>query len=218
MFAVPVLLLWYAVRPKYENGISLIALLITGYLAILLFRHMGGTMMLFIRSNASLLYHKQVTIIDIFLARVLLETIANLTALIVVFMLFITIGQIGLPADLPMFFLGYFYMIWWCMTVSLLVASLTERSRIVEKIWPVYSYTYMYFGGFFYLADWLPPKLREVALYQPSLQAYEMIRAGMFGNAIKTYGDPAYTTLALAFLTVVGLWALRDGRKHVVLY
>jgi capsular polysaccharide transport system permease protein len=72
------------------------------------------------------------------------------------------------------------------------------------------------FSGFFYLADWLPSSLRNVALYQPYLQAYEMIRAGVFGNSIRTHGDPVYTTFALAILTLFGLWLMREGRKHVV--
>ena len=61
-----------------------------------------------------------------------------------------------------------------------------------------YSYLYRMFSGFFYLADWLPPSLRNVALYQPYTQAYEIIRHGVFGTTITTYGDPAYITFALA--------------------
>jgi hypothetical protein len=34
-----------------------------------------------------------------------------------------------------------------------------------------------------------------------------MIRAGVFGTTITTYGDPAYTTFALAILTLFGLMA-----------
>lgn len=71
-------------------------------------------------------------------------------------------------------------MFWWSMTVALIVGALAERSIVVEKLWPVYSYTYMFYSGFFFLADWLPPKLREVALLQPSLQAYEMIRGDVW--------------------------------------
>ena len=44
-----------------------------------------------------------------------------------------------------------------------------------------------------------------------------MIRAGMFGNAVKTYGDPAYTSLVLAVLTLIGLLLMREGRKYVVI-
>jgi hypothetical protein len=38
----------------------------------------------------------------------------------------------------------------------------------------------------------------------------------MFGNVIKTYGDPAYETFILAVLTLIGLLIMRDSRKYVV--
>jgi capsular polysaccharide transport system permease protein len=116
-----------------------------------------------------------------------------------------------------MFYVGYFFMIWWCVAAALIIGGLSERSDWVAQVWLPYSYMYLIFSGFFYLADWLPPALRKVALYQPYTQAYEMIRAGVFGNTITTYGDPAYTAFVLAVLTLLGLWLLREGRKYVVI-
>ena len=217
MFALPVLTLWSIVRPTYERGIRLMPVLLTGYMGILLFRHMGGTMLMFVRNNATLLYHRQVTILDVFLARALLEIMSNLMAAIVTFGFFIVFGEMNFPTDLPMFYLGYFFMIWWCLAISLVIGALCERSKLVEKIWPVYSYTYLFYSGFFYIADWLPPSLRKIALYQPCLQAYEMMRGGVFGATVRTYGDPAYTAAALSVLTLIGLWAMRDARKYIVL-
>jgi capsular polysaccharide transport system permease protein len=130
---------------------------------------------------------------------------------------FYTIGAVDVPRDLPMFYLGYFYMIWWSVAVALVIGALCERTDWVQQVWMPYSYLYMMFSGFFYLADWLPPSLRNVALYQPYTQAYEMIRGGVFGTTITTYGDPAYTTFALAILTLFGLWLMRDSRKYVVI-
>src|SRR5579862_2322079 len=69
MFAIPVLVLWSIVRPKYERGILLMPVIITGYMGILLFRHVGSAMVSFIRANATLLYHRQVTLLDLFWAR-----------------------------------------------------------------------------------------------------------------------------------------------------
>jgi capsular polysaccharide transport system permease protein len=216
VFAVPVLLVWSAVRNPYEHGVPLMPFLWSGYLPVLLFRHVGGRMLLFIRVNAGLLYHRQVTIFDIFFARFLLEVGSNLSAVMASFVLFYALGWMDLPHDLPMFYLGYFYMIWWSAVAGLVIGGLSERTDWAEKLWAPYSYLYIFFSGFFYMAAWLPPALRNVALYQPYLQAYEMIRAGMFGPAVKTYGDPAYETFILAVLTLIGLLIMRDSRKYVV--
>ncbi|MBV8936417.1 MAG: ABC transporter permease [Alphaproteobacteria bacterium] len=216
IFAIPVLLVWSVVRNPYEHGIALMPFLWSGYLPILLFRHVGSRMLLFVRVNAGLLYHRQVTIFDIFLARCLLEVISNLTAVVASFALFYGVGLLDLPRDLPMFYLGYFYMIWWAAAVGLIVGGLSERTEWAEKFWQPYSYLYMFFSGFLVLAVWLPDQLRGWALFQPSFQAYEMIRAGMLGNAVKTYGDPAYTGWALSVLTFIGLLLMRDSRKYLV--
>jgi capsular polysaccharide transport system permease protein len=216
IFAIPVLLVWSIVRSPYEHGIPLMPMLWTGYLPILLFRHVGARMLIFVRVNAGLLYHRQVTIFDIFLARCILEVASNLMAVVASFVLFYAVGMLDLPDNLPMFYLGYFYMIWWSATTGLIVGALSERSEWTEKIWQPFSYLYMFFSGFFYMAAWLPPVLRSWALCMPSLQAYEMIRAGMFGSSIKTYGDPAYDSLVLAVLTFVGLRLMRDARKYLV--
>src|SRR5205823_754706 len=83
--------------------------------------------------------------------------------------------------------------------------GLSERSDLVEKIWLPISYMYMAVSGFFYLAVWLPPAVRGWALLQPSLQSYELLRAGLFGNTVRTYGDPVYLSLVCAVLTPIGL-------------
>jgi capsular polysaccharide transport system permease protein len=112
---------------------------------------------MFIRANVPLLYHQRVKIFDIFLARSLLEIGSNLTALIVSFIVFYAIGAVDVPRDLPLFCLGYFYMIWWAVAIALIIGALCERSDWVQQVWMPYSYLYMMFSGFFFIADWLPP-------------------------------------------------------------
>ncbi len=216
IFAIPVLFTWSAVRGSSEHGVPMMSFLWTGYLPLLMFRHVGARMLMFVRVNAGLLYHRQVTIFDIFLARCLLEVASSLTAVLVSGVLFYSLGMMDLPRDLPMFYLGYIYMIWWCAVIGLIIGAFSERTDWAEKIWQPYSYLYIFFGGVFYMAAWLPESLRGWALLQPSVQAYELIRAGMFGSVVRTYGDPAYETTILAVLTLIGLLLMRDARKYVI--
>ncbi len=216
VFALPVLGMWSLIRVKSEHGVPMLALLWSGYLPLLLFRHMGARMLWFVRANAGLLYHRQVRVLDLFAARALLEVFSNLAAAIFSFALLFALGVLEWPRDPPMFYLGYFYMAWWSVSVGLILGGLSERSDLVEKIWSPISYMYMAVSGFFYLAVWLPPSIRGWALLQPSLQSYEFIRAGLFGSTIRTYGDPAYLSSVLAILTLIGLVLIRELRKYVV--
>ena len=57
-----------------------------------------------------------------------------------------------------MFYLGYFFMIWWSAAAGLIIGGLSERTEWAEKIWLPYSYLYLFFSGFLYMAEWLPDK------------------------------------------------------------
>jgi capsular polysaccharide transport system permease protein len=217
IFALPVLGMWSLIRGKFEHGLAMLPFFWSGYMPLLLFRHLCGRMVMFIRVNAGLLYHQQVTIFDLFVARALLEILSNLAAVVFSFVLFLSLGMMDWPRDPPMFYLGYFFMIWWCVAVGLIIGGLSERSELVEKIWSPISYMYMAVSGFFFLAAWLPPAVRNVGLaVMPSIHAYEMLRAGLFGRTIHTYGDPVYMSAICAVLTLIGLALIRQSRKWVV--
>jgi len=218
IFAFPVLAMWSAMRSPYERGLPLMPFLWSGYLPLLLFRHITGHALYAVRSNAALLYHRAVTPLDIIISVCGLETIGNLAALGASFLIFYLFGIVGWPHNVPLFLAGIFYMAWWSFAVALVVAAASEQTDIVEHVWPPISYMYLPVCGFFYLAAWLPTPLRHVALtIIPPLHSYEMIRGGMFGHHIQVFYDMTYLSAVLAFLTLFGLWLVRDVRRHLEL-
>ena len=218
VFALPVIAMWSMMRSPFEHGLPMIAFVWSGYLPLLLFRHVTGHALYTVKLNAGMLYHRQVTPLDLFIGRQGLELIGNIAACAVSFLLLYAMGLIAWPHDYALFLVGFFYMGWWAIAVALIVATLSERSEIVEHIWMPISYMYMAVCGFMFLAEWLPTPLRRVALaVDPPLHAYEMIRGGLFGNRIQTFYDMPYLTWILAIITLIGLWLMRDVRKHLVL-
>jgi capsular polysaccharide transport system permease protein len=51
----------------------------------------------------------------------------------------------------------------------------------------------------------------------PPLHAYEMIRGGLWGNRIQVFYDIPYLSYLLGIVTLLGMWLMRDVRKHLVL-
>jgi capsular polysaccharide transport system permease protein len=216
VFAFPVLAMWSALRSPFVNDMPLLPFLWSGYLPLLVFRHVTGHAVLTIRSNAALLYHRSVTPLDIVIGRCGLEAVGNLAAIGFSFFVFYMIGVIDWPQNLPLFLAGNLFMAWWALAVALIVAAWSERSDIVEKIWQPISYMYMPISGFFYLVDWLPTPVQHLALtVMPSVHAYEMIRGGLFGHRIVVHYDAGYLAFVLAGLTLFGLWLMRDVRRFV---
>jgi len=218
IFAFPILIMWSFIRPRSEHGVAMIPFIWSGYLPILMFRHVTGHAIYAVRSNGAMLYHRAVTPLDIVIGRSGLELMGSLAAIASSFLVLYMLGKLEWPRQVPLFLLGVFYMAWWSMAVALLVAAASERTDLVEHIWQPISYMYLPISGFFYMADWLPTSVRYVALtVLPSLHSYEMIRAGLLGNHFVTYFDIPYVTFVLAILTLIGLWMMRGVRQHLQL-
>lgn len=216
VFAFPVIVMWSLIRPATEHGLPMITLIWSGYLPLLVFRHITAGALYVVRYNSALLYHRRITPLDIFIGRCGLEVIGNTGAVAFSFLLLYFLGFMDWPANYPLFVVGILYMVWWSVAIALIVAAGSERTDVVEHVWSVMSYMYMPVSGFMYLAEWLPPSLRNVALtVMPSLHSYEMIRAGLLGNRIQTFFDIGYLSYVLAVLTLIGLWLMHSVRRHL---
>ena len=216
IFAFPVIAMWSQIRSPVEHGFPMIGLVWSGYLPLLVFRHVTGHAMYVVRENAAMLYHQSVTPLDLVVGRCGLEMMGNLAAVAVAFFVFYFLGLMDWPENGSLVIVGNLYMAWWAFSVALFVAALSERTDMVEHIWPPISYIYMPVSGFFYLAEWLPTPIRDLALtVMPSLHAYEMIRSGLWGSRFQAFYDMEYLTEILAVLTLVGLWLVRDVRRYV---
>jgi capsular polysaccharide transport system permease protein len=219
VFAFPVIAIWTYVRAPYEHGLPITAFVWTGYMPILIFRHVTGGSLYSFRNNAAMLYHRRVTPLDLFIGRQGLEALGNLASVAFSFVVFVSFGVMDWPANYGLMLAGFLFTAWWSLCVAMILASLSERSEIVAHVWPPISYLYIFFSGFFVLADWLPPSLRNLALaVDPPLHAYEMVRGGVFGSQrMHPHYDAQYLTVLLFALTLIGLWLIRDVRKHLEL-
>jgi capsular polysaccharide transport system permease protein len=218
VFALPVIVIWTMVRAPYEHGLPMTAFVWSGYLPILIFRHVTGGAIYSFRDSTSLFYHRQVNPLDVFLGNQGLEAVGNLSSAVFSFLVFYAIGLLDGPVNYQLMLLGFVYTTWWSLAVALIVSAAGVRSEVVEHIWQPVSYLYMFFSGFMFMAAWLPHSLRQIALtIDPPLICYEIIRAGMFGNKVQTYYDIPYLTYILLVLTFIGLFFVRDVRKHLEL-
>ena len=216
LFAFPVLVMWSYLRSPFEHGLPLMPFIWSGYLPLLMFRHVTGHAIYAVRGSAAMLYHRAVTPLDLIVGRCGLEVMGSLAATTASYLVLYMLGVLDWPYDAPLFLIGNLYMAWWSIAIALIAAAASERSDMVEHVWPPISYIYLPLSGFMYLAAWLPTSIRDLALTaMPSLQAYEIIRAGLIGNMVQTFYDMTYLTFVLAVLTLIGLWLVRGVRQHL---
>lgn len=216
LFTLAVTLLWGALKLNHVSSLPITAFAVTGYSSILLWRNMPGRLIGSVEPNLSLLYHRQVKLIDIFAARLLLEFMGATMSFVVLTIIFTTIGWMTLPEDLLKVMLGWLMLTWFGCGLAILLGALAEEYDIIEKLWHPFAYIIMPLSGAGFIVDSLPKVGQEWILYLPMINAVEYLREGFFGSAITAHYNMVYMAIANLVLTALGLAKTRVISQNVV--
>jgi capsular polysaccharide transport system permease protein len=217
VFCMGVIGVWSALHGRYEHGIPILAFVLTGYMPLTLWRHCVQRAVHCLRANSSLLYHRQVRMLDLLVARIILEVYGALIAYLVIGFLFWALGYYELPKDWGLFYLGWAYMIAFSAGLAMVMGCVSEMAEWSEKLVGPFMYFLLPISGVFFMADWLPDRYRAWALYVPTLNAFEMIRGGQFGPAVRVHYELGYTTAVCVGLIALGLVLSRRVHRHLVI-
>jgi capsular polysaccharide transport system permease protein len=216
LFCGGVAIVWTAIRPAHEHGLPMTAFVVTGYVPLTMWRHCVMRGLKAFDSNGSLLFHRQVTPLDIILARVVLEVVGTIIAGSIVGLGAILLDFMDPPRNIGLIYLGLGYHICFSLAFALLVASLSERSEFVEKIMSAVMYLSLPLSGAFVMVDWIPERYQWILLISPSVHNVEMIRGGEFGSGVHAIYDLYYDTWSTGLLLVVGLSLTLRSRRFIV--
>ena len=216
LFCAGVAILWTAIRPAHQHGLPMTAFVISGYVPLTMWRHCLFRAVKAFEANGSLLFHRQVTPLDLIVARTILEILGSLMAGLIVTLGAIAIGFMGPPQDYGMLYLGLGLHIVFCAATALLVAALSEVSDLVEKSVQVFSYLSIPFSGAFTMNQWLPTGVRDVLLWSPSVNNIEMIREGVFGAAAHSHYALFYDCWMSLLLLLLGLSLTLRIRRFIL--
>lgn len=215
LFTLAITWLWSLTKIGTTPGLSVPAFAVTGYSAVLIWRNAASRCTKAVQTNWALLFHRNVTPLDIFLARSLIEVAAASISLMVMAAIFIAIGWMELPAD-P------FRVVWaWCLlsvfavVFGTLVGAASELSDTFERLWHVMAYLLFPISGAMFLVHWLPESAQSVVLWLPMVHGVEMLRGGWFGPVIKTYDSAPYLITSSLVLAVLALALVRLAGRRV---
>lgn len=217
MFTLGVTALWTIMRSTHGSTIPIVAFAISGYSSVLLWRNMPARCIGAVQPNLSLLFHRQVRIIDIFLARILLEAIGATMSFVGLSILFISIGWLKPPEDLLQVLGGWLMLTWFGSSLALFLGALGEETELVEKFWHPAAYLLFPLSGAAFLVDIFPSPGREYLLYLPMLHGVEYLRQGYFGSEFRAHYDLGYMALFCLGLTLLGLAQIRRVGRKVIL-
>lgn len=216
LFAVLVGLVWRFMKGPEDHGISAIAFVATGYIPLTFFRNAVGRSILVFTANSSLMYHRQVKIVDFVTVRVLIEAIGGTMAFLFIGTVLYFLGEFPLPADVGAFLLGWCIYCLFTFSLCLVLAPISEMSEVLEKIVPVVTYIMIPFSGTFNMFAWLSPGAQNYVYYSPFVHAMELLRYGIFGSRIHAQWDLTVPLTASLVLMLIGLGMCRRARRELV--
>lgn len=215
IFTLGIAVLWTLTRDAHGGGLPVMAFAVTGYSSVLLWRNCVGKCVSAITPNFSLMYHRNVRVIDIFASRILLEVAGASISFAVLSLTLVSTGWMELPADVLKVLYGWLLLAWFGASLGLTVGSLSERTELVQKIWGPISYVLFAVSGVGFMVDWLPSDYRGVVLWLPMVHGLELLREGYFGGVVPAHYDIGYVFAVCMFLSLLGLALARETGRRV---
>ena len=216
MFCAGVSVMWSLIKGGSEHNVAVIAFVVTGYNPLTLWRHCVSRGVKAFEANASLMFHRQVTTLDVILARWALEVCGSTTAFFLTAVGAVAMGYMDPPKDIALVYAGWCYVALFSLGCSMLVAGLSEMSDIVERVMVVMTYVSIPLSGAFTMVDWVPRGMQRYLLMSPSVHAFEMLRGGWFGPVIHAKYSFPFVTCTCVGVLVVGIGLVRMARKHIL--
>lgn len=213
LFAGLVGIMWHFTKGSTEHGVSVVAFTATGYIPLTFFRHCVSRSTAAFTANQSLLYHRQIKIVDIISARFIIELLGGMMAYLFMAVCLGLIGEFPIPSDVGLWISGWALYSIFCFSLCLILAPLSEMSEVMEKFIPVTTYIMIPFSGAFYMVSWMTPGVKDFLLLSPFVNAMEMMRKGIWGEQLTAYYDPWIPILYSVLFSIVGLVLCKRVRR-----
>ncbi len=215
LFAGLVGALWHFTHGATEHGVGVIAFVATGYIPITLFRHGVARSVAVFTVNNSLLYHRQIKIVDFILSRFVIEFLGSMMAYLFMAVILISFNEFPIPDNFGLLIGGWLVYSFFCFAICMIIAPLSEISEAMEKFIPVTTYIMIPFSGLFYMVSWVTPEARDFLLLSPFVNGMEMMRKGIWGSQVTAYYNVWNPIICSVIGTLIGLVLCRRVRRDL---
>ena len=135
LFTLAIVGLWTVISGERASHLPIVAFAITGYSSVLLWRNMPGRCSTAIEPNLSLMYHRNVKILDIFVSRIILEFMGCTISFVFLLLVFNAANWMNPPENILKIIVGWFMLAWFGASLAILIGALSARIEMLEKIW-----------------------------------------------------------------------------------
>lgn len=210
-----VTLFWALAKPPYMHNVEVITFVVTGYMPLTLYRHMTNPCVHILKINQTILVHRQISLMDVFLSRCILEFAGTTLAFLTVYGFLLLIRATEFVYDYKLILMGWLLLAWFGMGIGALIAAATEAFEGAHHFVGPVQYLSIPLSPTFYMVDWMPTAVQDLLWYNPLTHPYEMIRAGFFGPNVIAHYDPKVTFFYGLFYVAFGLWAIEAVKEKL---
>ncbi len=215
MLATGITSVHLALHASLPQGFRVAPFYLSGYVSYMVFRSIVSRAPAIVISNKGLMYHQQVTLLDIILARSLLELAACICALSILIGVAVFLGMAEPPPRPVLVVLGMVVMTWLSTGLGMLICAGGEFFPIVERLVHPATYLALPISGMFFMTEWLSPPLRAMMRWVPLPQIIDIVRMGLFAQATGEDINPVYLLFWCTGTTILGLLALKLARRRM---
>lgn len=208
MFTLGVLALW-TMLGLHKVALPIVAFTLSGYATVLLWRNTINRCGNAVEPNRALMHHRNVRIIDLYAARIILEIAGASISFLLLSTFFMATGLMAWPDDLLKIILAWGLLAWFSLAMALIIGSLSALSESVDRVWHVASYLFLPLSGAFFMVHWLPANFQEFVLWVPTVNCIELLREGLFGDIAHARYSMGYVVLVNVLLMLPGLLLVR---------
>lgn len=203
---------------QIPSDMPMIVFMIAGFVPFTIFRDTMSQIIGAISSNHSLLAFPQVTTFDVIVARALLE----LAVLICVFAILLLVAAAfgnDIRVEKPLGVLAACGLLSISgLGIGFVVASLSPIVPSVRQfVTAVLGRPLFLSSGLFYVAESLPPTVREWLLYNPILHMIELVRSSYFIEFESRHASWSYATSCAFTVLAFGLLFHQALRKRAII-
>ncbi len=199
----------------FSSDLRPVPFAVLGYVVYIIFRGMFNRADGTLEANRPLLYHRMVSLLDVMIAKGVIEAAGCVVTLILLLAGCVALG-FGEAPERPLWLMaGVALMCWLSFAASLIVVAYTYESPLLERLVHPFSYFMMPICGAFYTLSWLPNPFRGWMEWNPMVIIFEISRYGLFKAGDPRYVQPIYVVACCTALTYWGLIGIRRTRRRI---
>jgi capsular polysaccharide transport system permease protein len=202
-------------RGEGHGNVNLIALALTAYTHIQLWRRTVSPSLSLLHRSGWLFFHQDIHILDAVIAGTLIESVSIITSSTIIATVCILFGAMEPIRDPGLVLAAWCLDTLFCFSFSVFMTGVAGLNEVVERFMHPLLYLTLPISGAFAMTAWLPPRFRAIVEWVPLANACEMLRAGVFPLDVKTYYSVPLIVLSSLFFIVIGIPIIEYARKRV---